>query len=218
MALGKNYDGQDCSFARTLEVLGERWTLLVVRDAMYGVRRFADFQAHLDIPKAVLSQRLASLVAAGVLERRRYQDAPPRDEYVLTPMGRELWVPMLALAQWGERHLSERGPRRLFHHATCGARLEPTSVCGACGRLVSLEEVEVRPGPGLRDDTRDDLVSLALRTPHRMLVPIPDKMGETPEGRSHELGRDRVRGRVAGVARRGHAEGGDQGAGAPARA
>ncbi|MEW9553124.1 winged helix-turn-helix transcriptional regulator [Nonomuraea sp. NPDC050783] len=202
MALGKNYDGQDCSFARALEVLGERWTLLVVRDAMYGVRRFGDFQAHLDIPKAVLSQRLGALVAAGVLERRRYQDAPPRDEYVLTPVGRELWVPVLALAQWGERHLAAPGgPRRLFHHVTCGTRLDPCSVCGVCGGAVPLEEVEVRPGPGLRDDTRGDLVSLALRTPHRMLAPIPDKMGATPEGRSYELGGDPVRGRAARAAR-----------------
>lgn len=73
MALGKNYDGQDCSLAKALEVIGERWTLLVVRDAMYGVRRFGDFQVHLDIPRAVLSQRLATLVAAGVLGRRRYR-------------------------------------------------------------------------------------------------------------------------------------------------
>ncbi|SEU41880.1 winged helix-turn-helix transcriptional regulator [Nonomuraea wenchangensis] len=201
MALGKNYDGQDCSFAKTLEVLGERWTLLVIRDAMCGVRRFGDFQAHLDIPKAVLSQRLSALVEAGVLERRRYQDAPPRDEYVLTPMGRELWVPVLALAQWGERHLAANGHRRLYHHVTCGSLLEPYSICGTCGRSVPLEEVEVRPGPGLRDDARTDLVSLTLRSPHRMLAPIPDKMGETPEGRSHELGGNRVRGRAARAAR-----------------
>ncbi|WP_327590247.1 helix-turn-helix transcriptional regulator [Nonomuraea sp. NBC_00507] len=195
MALGKNYDGQDCSLAKALEVIGERWTLLVVRDAMYGVRRFGDFQVHLDIPRAVLSQRLATLVAAGVLGRRRYRDAPPRDEYVLTPMGRELWPPVLALTQWGERHLAADGPRRLYHHVTCRTRLDPQSGCPACRRSVPLEEVEVRPGPGLRHDTREDLVSLALRTPHRMLAPIPDKIiRETLEGRSHELGGDRVRG------------------------
>ncbi|MEV5894062.1 winged helix-turn-helix transcriptional regulator [Nonomuraea fuscirosea] len=172
MALGKNYDGQDCSLARALEVIGERWTLLVIRDAMYGVRRFGDFQAHLDIPKAVLSQRLAALVAAGLLERRRYQDAPPRDEYVLTPVGRELWIPVLSLGQWGERHLAGNGPRRLFHHATCGSRLDAVSLCATCRRSVPIEEVEVRPGPGLCDDTRQDQVSLALRKPHRLLAPI----------------------------------------------
>ncbi|MEV0168014.1 winged helix-turn-helix transcriptional regulator [Nonomuraea fuscirosea] len=172
MALGKNYDGQDCSLARALEVIGERWTLLVIRDAMYGVRRFADFQAHLDIPKAVLSQRLSALVAAGLLERRRYQDAPPRDEYVLTPVGRELWIPVLSLGQWGERHLAGNGPRRLFHHATCDTRLDAVSFCATCRRSVPIEEVEVRPGPGLCDDMRRDQVSLALRKPHRLLAPI----------------------------------------------
>ncbi|MFC7583133.1 winged helix-turn-helix transcriptional regulator [Nonomuraea antimicrobica] len=177
MALGKNYDGQDCALASALEVIGERWTLLVIRDAMYGVRRFGDFQAHLDIPKAVLSQRLSALVAAGILERRRYQESPPRDEYVLTSVGRELWLPVLALAQWGERHLSDRGARRQFHHLACGSRLGRGAVCPACRTDVPLDEVEVRPGPGLRGDTRQDQVSLALRTPRRMLAPITDKMG-----------------------------------------
>ncbi|MEU8396102.1 helix-turn-helix domain-containing protein [Nonomuraea sp. NPDC048892] len=175
MALGKNYDGQDCSLASALEVIGERWTLLVVRDAMYGVRRFGDFQAHLDIPKAVLSQRLSALVAAGVLERRRYQDAPPRDEYVLTPVGRGLWIPVLSLGAWGERHLAANGPRRLYHHVSCGTRLDDVSFCAACGRGVPIEEIEVRPGPGLRDDTRQDQVSLALRKPHRLLTPLLTK-------------------------------------------
>lgn len=173
MALGKNYEGQRCALASALEVIGERWTLLIVRDAMYGVRRFGDFQAHLDIPKAVLSQRLAALVEAGVLERRRYQETPPRDEYVLTPVGHELWLPVLALAQWGERNLATRGPLRVFHHVICGGRLEPTSYCPTCGGTVKLEDVEMRPGPGLAADTRKDQVSLALRTPHRMLDPIP---------------------------------------------
>ncbi|MCA2219799.1 winged helix-turn-helix transcriptional regulator [Nonomuraea aurantiaca] len=172
MALGKNYDAQDCSLARALEVIGERWTLLVVRDAMYGVRRFGDFLAHLDIPRAVLSQRLATLVEAGVLDKRRYQDSPPRDEYVLTPVGHELWLPVVALAQWGERHLSGTGPRRVFHHLTCGSRIDGTARCAACGVQVSIEEVEVRPGPGLKG-IRNDPVSVALRTPHRMLHPIP---------------------------------------------
>ncbi|MEU0570713.1 helix-turn-helix domain-containing protein [Nonomuraea sp. NPDC005983] len=171
MALGKNYDGQDCSLAKALEVIGERWTLLVVRDAMYGVRRYGDFLAHLDVPRAVLSQRLSALVEAGILEKRRYQDAPPREEYVLTPMGRELWLPVLALAQWGERNLT-RSPRRLFFHQPCGTRLDQVAFCAACGVQAPLEDVEVRPGPGL-EGARDDRVSVALRAPHRMLDPIP---------------------------------------------
>jgi DNA-binding HxlR family transcriptional regulator len=172
MALGKNYDGQDCSLAKALEVIGERWTLLVVRDAMYGVRRYGDFLAHLDIPRAVLSQRLTTLVEAGVLAKRRYQDAPPREEYVLTPMGRELWLPVLTLGQWGERHLNGSRPRRLFFHLACGSRLDTAAFCPACQVRVQLDETEVRPGPGL-DGNRDDPVSLALRAPHRMLDPLP---------------------------------------------
>jgi DNA-binding HxlR family transcriptional regulator len=172
MSLGKNYDGQECSLARALEVVGERWTLLVVRDALYGVRRYGDFLAHLDIPRAVLSQRLAALVAEGILERRRYQDAPPRDEYVPTAKGRDLWVPVLAMSQWGERHYAGGGPKRTFHHVTCGTRLDPAARCVTCGADVTIDDVEVRPGAGLAM-TREDRVSLALSTPHRMLSPIP---------------------------------------------
>ncbi|MBB3727047.1 winged helix-turn-helix transcriptional regulator [Nonomuraea dietziae] len=172
MALGKNYEGQDCSLAKALELIGERWTMLVIRDAMYGVRRYGDFLAHLDIPRAVLSQRLGALVEAGILDKRRYQDHPPREEYVLTDVGRELWPPMQALAHWGERHLSSTGPRRLFFHLTCGTRLDPTAHCPACGTRPPLEDLEVRPGPGL-ESSRDDAVSVALREPHRMLTPLP---------------------------------------------
>ncbi|MFE3453487.1 winged helix-turn-helix transcriptional regulator [Nonomuraea sp. NPDC059194] len=172
MALGKNYDGQDCSLAKALELIGERWTLLVIRDAMYGVRRYGDFLAHLDIPRAVLSQRLSTLVEAGILDKRRYQDSPPREEYVLTEVGRELWLPVLALAQWGERHLTSTGTRRLFFHTACGTRLDQAAHCSACGVRVGLEEVEVRPGPGL-ETSRADAVSVALHQPHRMLEPLP---------------------------------------------
>lgn len=172
MALGKNYEGQDCSFARALELLGERWTLLLVRDAFYGVRRYADFLAHLDIPRAVLAERLRTLTEAGVLARHRYSESPPRDEYVLTERGRELWGMLHQLGQWGERHTSAGGPRRLFRHADCDAPLDPRGVCERCDRLVPPEEVEVRPGPGARHDLRDDPVSRALRQPHRLLEPL----------------------------------------------
>lgn len=83
---------------------------------------------------------------------------------------------MLALSQWGERHLPSKGPRRLFHHVACGTRLDVVSYCAVCGKGVPIEQVEVHPGPGL-DEARRDRVSLALRTPHRLLAPIADKMG-----------------------------------------
>ena len=103
VGLGKNYAGQDCSIARSLELIGERWTILVLRDAMYGVRRYGDFLSHLELPRAVLSQRLTTLVNAGIMERRRYQESPPRDEYVLTEAGLDLWPTLLSLGRWGER-------------------------------------------------------------------------------------------------------------------
>ncbi|MGH3387603.1 MAG: winged helix-turn-helix transcriptional regulator [Actinomadura sp.] len=172
MALGKDYESQDCSLARALELIGERWTLLVIRDAFYGVRRYSDFVSHLDIPRAVLADRLQRLTAAGVLERRRYQEAPPRDEYVLTGVGRELWPVLLALGDWGARHLSAAGASRIFCHVTCGTRLDRTAVCPACGTVVPPEEVEMRPGPGADRPHRQDAVSRALRAPHRLLEPL----------------------------------------------
>ncbi|MBB5784384.1 winged helix-turn-helix transcriptional regulator [Nonomuraea jabiensis] len=176
MALGKNYDGQDCSLARSLELVGERWTMLVIRDALYGVRRYGDFLAHLDIPRAVLSQRLTTLVDAGVLRRRRYQESPPREEYVLTEMGQELWPAVLVLGSWGERHLSTK-PRRIFCHVPCDTRIDGYGMCPACGLRPELAEIEVRPGPGA-DLFRDDPVSRALRRPHRMLEPLPHTAAE----------------------------------------
>jgi DNA-binding HxlR family transcriptional regulator len=172
MALGRGYESQDCSLARALELIGERWTLLVIRDAFYGVRRYSDFVAHLDIPRAVLAERLQRLTAAGVLERRRYQEVPPRDEYVLTRIGRELWPVVLALGDWGARHLSSAGPSRVFCHAACDTPLDGTVVCSSCGRAVPPEEVEMRPGPGADRPHRQDPVSRALRVPRRLLEPL----------------------------------------------
>lgn len=173
MALGRNYQGQDCSLARALELLGERWTLLLVRDAFYGVRRYADFLAHLDIPRAVLAERLQHLVDAGVFVRSRYQDAPPRDEYLLSAAGRELWAPVYLLGQWGERHMPAAGPRRVFRHHGCGTRLDRLGACPRCTVTPPPEDIDVEPGSGARTGLRDDPVSRALAQPHRLLTPIP---------------------------------------------
>src|SRR6266516_1553440 len=113
--LGKDYEGQDCSLARALEAVGERWTLLIVRDAFYGVRRFSDFQAHLDIPKAVLADRLSGLVEAGILERAPDPDHAGRQLYELGRAGRDLWPVVHGLLVWGGRHRSPNS--RLFKHA-----------------------------------------------------------------------------------------------------
>lgn len=164
MALGKDYVQQDCSLARALEVVGERWTLLIVRDALYGVRRFGHFLAHLGIPRAVLSARLQALVDAGVLAKEGH-------DYVLTGTGRDLWPVVHSLARWGDLNFSDRGPCRLFVHARCGERIAADGACPACGRVAPPEELEMYPGPGL-DPERDDPVSVALRVPHRLLEPI----------------------------------------------
>ncbi|WP_433170731.1 winged helix-turn-helix transcriptional regulator [Actinoallomurus sp. CA-150999] len=172
MALGKDYVTQDCALARALELLGERWTLLIVRDAFYGVRRYGDFLAHLDIPRAVLAARLQALVDAGVLDRRPYQESPRRHEYVLTERGRELWPALNALGHWGGEYLSPAGPTRLYTHLPCGARVDRTGTCVVCGRFAPPEELEVRPGPGADRPHRNDPVSRALRRPHRLLEPL----------------------------------------------
>ena len=171
MALGKDYEGQDCSLARALELLGERWTLLIVRDAFYGVRRYSDFLAHLDTPRAVLSERLHRLTEAGVLRRIRYSASPPRDEYVLTEAGRELWPMLFGLSRWADRNLPVDGPCRIFRHGgACHAELSDAVTCPVCGPL-AVEDIEITPGPGL-NRRRTDPVTVALRGPHRLLTPL----------------------------------------------
>jgi DNA-binding HxlR family transcriptional regulator len=170
MPLGSDYDGQDCSLARALEVVGERWTLLVLRDCLLGVRRFSDLLAHLEISRAVLAARLADLVDAGLLERREYR--PGRDEYRVTEAGADLWPAVHALMRWGEQHRSPGGRRRVFFHTECDAEIDEAGACRRCGSRPGPVDLEVRPGPALVD-RRYDAVSVALRKPHRMLTPLP---------------------------------------------
>src|SRR5215218_3068663 len=143
--LKRSYDGQNCSIARTLEVVGERWTLLIVRDAFLGLRRFDEFQQSLGVARNVLTDRLNRLVDEGILERVLYSERPARYEYVLTPKGRELNIALVGLRQWGDSHLSEKPPRvmrRRADHQPVIAALVPegTDVLGA-------DDVETVPGP-----------------------------------------------------------------------
>jgi DNA-binding HxlR family transcriptional regulator len=167
MPLGTDYPQQDCGIARALELVGERWTLLVLRDCFLGVRRFSDFQAHLDISRGVLTQRLAALVDAGLL--RRVGDG--HASYELTDEALELWPVLHTLARWGDRQTSPRGPRRTFHHAGCGD-LAVDGRCDRCRAVPPVTEVETRRGPGADPSLRDDPVSRALREPHRLLEPL----------------------------------------------
>ncbi|PWI18167.1 ArsR family transcriptional regulator [Streptomyces sp. Act143] len=170
MALGKDYATQECSMARALEIVGERWTLLVIRDALYGVRRYNDFLVHLGIPRAVLAARLHSLTEHGILEKRRYQESPPRDEYVITGRGIALWPTLRSLGLWNREQYNEV-QLRSFRHADCGTELGPYGECAACGTVVPVEDVLMVPGPGLDPDPADP-VSRALLKPKRLLQPL----------------------------------------------
>jgi DNA-binding HxlR family transcriptional regulator len=167
--LGKDYADQDCALARALEVVGERWTLLIVRDAFYGVRRFSDFQAHLDIPKAILADRLSGLVADGVLERLPDPDHGGRHLYQLTPSGQDLWPAVHALMSWGSRHRARNS--RVFKHAACGTVLDADGSCPRCAVTPGAEDVSTERRP-TRKPRRTDPVTQALRTPHRLLEPL----------------------------------------------
>jgi DNA-binding HxlR family transcriptional regulator len=176
MALGKDYAAQNCSLARSLELVGERWTLLIIRDAFYGVRRYNDFLTHLALPRAVLSTRLRTLTDAQVLETVRYQTSPPRHEYALTAKGRRLWPAVYALGTWGEQHYgTESGSRRDFLHAACATQLDWAGRCPACGADIAPEEIKMRPGPGA-DPTPGDPVSRALLGPRMLLEPLPQPL------------------------------------------
>lgn len=178
MALGTDYAQQDCSLARALEVVGERWSLLIVRDAFYGVRRFNDFLVHLDIPRAVLTSRLAALTEAGVLRKEAYQQSPPRYDYVLTDAGLDLWPPLYGLMRWGARHASDREPARTFHHAACGTRLDVTGGCTVCGVVqVAPGDVETRFHADRDRPRRADPVAAALVGPSRLLQPVRGAAG-----------------------------------------
>ncbi|HEV8063837.1 MAG TPA: helix-turn-helix domain-containing protein [Acidimicrobiales bacterium] len=129
----KSFAGMDCSVAQCLEVVGEWWSMLVVRDVFLGVTRFEDLQRRLGISRNILQQRLSKLVATGVLEKVPYSEHPPRFEYRLTEKGRDLWPVLTAMRQWGDRYAAPDGPPVRLRHKGCGAITEPTTVCASCG-------------------------------------------------------------------------------------
>jgi DNA-binding HxlR family transcriptional regulator len=141
-----------CSVAQCLEVVGEWWTLLIVRDAFHGVRRFEDFQRRLGIARNVLTARLQTLVSHGVLERRLYQQRPERYEYRLTDKGLELYPILVSLMQWGDKWtgMADAPPIELIHKR-CGHRSVPRMVCDHCGEPVDAREMQPVIGPGWND-------------------------------------------------------------------
>lgn len=171
MALPREYTAESCPIARSLEVVGERWTLLIVRDAFYGARRFSEFQAHLGIPKAVLADRLVLLAAEGVLTKT--SAGGRHEEYVLTDKGRRLWPTIWSLITWGNENYVETPTRRTYRHAGCGGTIRPDGICAVCDRQPAVHDLVVHPPRRPRDEVRrEDSVSLVLQRPHRLLEPI----------------------------------------------
>ena len=136
-----------CSIGRAMEILGERWTFLILRESFYGVRRFSDIQRNLGIARNILSTRLQSLVGAGILVRVLYQEEPERYEYRLSEAGIDLYPAIVTLMRWGDRHLSgELGPPVVLRHNPCGHVTEPVVVCSHC--RAELDPHEVTPERG----------------------------------------------------------------------
>ena len=138
----------NCSVARTLDVVGEWWTLLIVRNLLLGQRRFEEIQGDLGIARNILSDRLSTLVAAGVVDRVKYMDHPERFEYTLTESGRDLFPVIAALMAWGDKWAAPDGPPMLFRHA-CGHAGSAQVVCGECGEPMTIDNVRPKAGPGL---------------------------------------------------------------------
>jgi DNA-binding HxlR family transcriptional regulator len=148
LMLGRTYDTQTCSVAGTLELIGERWTLLIVRDAFMGARRFEDFQRRTGAARNVLAARLNLLVEEGIFQRAPYQEHPVRYEYRLTAKGVDLWPVIVSLLQWGDRHIYPGRAPVLLVHKNCGGAVDDHRICETCGAKLGPRDVQARQGIG----------------------------------------------------------------------
>ena len=146
--LGRSYDTQTCSVAGSLELIGERWTLLVIRDAFMGARRFEDFQRRTGAARNVLTDRLNLLVDEGIFRQVAYQERPVRHEYRLTEKGIDLWPVLVSLLQWGDRHIYPGRAPVLLMHKRCGGAVGSHRECETCGAKLGPRDVETRLGTG----------------------------------------------------------------------
>ena len=159
--LGKTYDAQVCSIARALEVVGERWTLLILRDAIFaGTTRYIEFQRRLGIATNVLSDRLDGLVQQGLMVRRGQAGDRDGVDYQPTVKGRDLTPALVALTEWGDRYAAPDGPPIVYSHSVCGGAVGAALVCSGCGKGANPAEVRAEPGPGMPSERLEYLRSV----------------------------------------------------------
>jgi len=160
----KSFAEMDCSVAQCLEVIGEWWTMLIIRDAFFGVTRFDQFQERLGIARNVLQQRLEHLIDFGVMERRPYSEHPPRYDYRLTTKGRDLWPVLNAMRQWGDQYAAPDGPPITLVHKNCGSSVHAELVCSECAEPIDARSVRAVAGEG-RSTSAPSLLGSATRAP-----------------------------------------------------
>jgi DNA-binding HxlR family transcriptional regulator len=176
----KSLRGMQCPVARSLERIGEWWSILIIRDAFHGLTRFDQFEQSLGIAPNMLTRRLAALVKAGVLQKRRYNDRPPRYEYVLTERGRDFQPVLLAMQAWGNRHFAPEGHSVMLVHARTGMPADPMLVDSRTGRPLTQPEYVIAPGPAAGEATRRKLAA----SPWGRTEPDTDaETGSSPRGR-----------------------------------
>jgi len=158
-----SFSGMDCPIARSLDRVGEWWSMLILRDAIGGMTRFEEFQKSLGIAPNMLTRRLAALVEAGMLEKRRYNERPPRDEYVLTDRGRDFRPVLLSLLAFGNRHFAPEGASVAIADAATGAPAEPVLVDRISGRPIATSDFALVPGPAASEATKARLAARAER-------------------------------------------------------
>jgi DNA-binding HxlR family transcriptional regulator len=176
----KSFGNMQCPIARSLERVGEWWSILILRDAFHGLKRFDEFQENLGIAPNMLTRRLKALVEAGLLERHRYNERPPRDEYVLTQAGRDFRPVLWALLAWGNKHFAPEGPSVVIVDAQTGAEADPVLVDAKSGR--SLVEPAFRSAPGPAADAR-------TRRRHGFVAEQHARAGESASVRSPDKSR-----------------------------
>jgi DNA-binding HxlR family transcriptional regulator len=180
----KNLDSMPCPIARSLERVGEWWSILILRDALHGLLRFDEFQKSLGIAPNMLTRRLNALVDAGLLERRRYSERPPRDEYLPTARGRDFRPVLIALLAWGNKHFAPEGASVQLIDTLTGAAVDPIMVDGATGRPIKAPEFAFAPGPAAPERTRRRYASIERQSGRAEQYPVPTKTERAARKRS----------------------------------